>query len=545
MANTFKKIFQEGIQRRPFKAHKRYEVTDVNHSSSFEISILRGISPNGLLTEVSKSISGENVFDPFLLTGSRAATSELNDIPQPIVWRSLNSSLYKNDGRHLYPTASIVSIPQNKFGEGIKPGSVVVQDNSIGSTIRLTDIQSDNGVGKLIDTHISSSYILSQDCIFCLGFQNGVINKPWNVINDDSTRLHSIVTSNLQTTHGIETTGNVTSSGYAITSGISSSMLVHNKEYFNVFNKTDDWSVSFWVRLPENQPHTSNGYNTLISKRFVEYTTLTDSRRYNPTPIYPFDIGVYNSGASDGKLYFNVSNGFHQINLTSSAINDNEWYHVLARKSGSTYDLFLDGVSVDTEEYSFTGSIHNSYDIMMMSNKHTNYVGTSGSLDEVRMYKGTLSDTDVFNLSNNDYLSGSAYQTQHAGYVFYQQGMIVVSDPRPKYSNIFLGNGAFDYTSKPFQLDFRATKNVEEISILCEINRDEFNVSTNPSLRLNEDLNESRLKPVVETAEFRPYVTQIGLYNDFGELLAIAKLASPLKKRQDVDVTINVKFDID
>ena len=97
MANTFKKIFQEGIQRRTFKAHKRYEVTDVNHSSSFEISILRGISPNGLLTEVSKSVLGENVFDPNLLTGSRAASSELNDIPQPIVWRSLNSSFFNAD----------------------------------------------------------------------------------------------------------------------------------------------------------------------------------------------------------------------------------------------------------------------------------------------------------------------------------------------------------------------------------------------------------------------------------------------------------------
>jgi hypothetical protein len=28
-------------------------------------------------------------------------------------------------------------------------------------------------------------------------------------------------------------------------------------------------------------------------------------------------------------------------------------------------------------------------------------------------------------------------------------------------------------------------------------------------------------------------------------LLAVAKLGAPLKKRQDVDVTINVKFDLD
>ena len=50
---------------------------------------------------------------------------------------------------------------------------------------------------------------------------------------------------------------------------------------------------------------------------------------------------------------------------------------------------------------------------------------------------------------------------------------------------------------------------------------------------------------MVTGSDFRPYITQIGLYNDNGQLLAIGKLGSPLKKRRDVDVTINVKFDID
>ena len=123
--------------------------------------------------------------------------------------------------------------------------------------------------------------------------------------------------------------------------------------------------------------------------------------------------------------------------------------------------------------------------------------------------------------------------------------MIVVSDPRPKYQNIFLGNGNWDYTSKPFQLDYRATKTVEEVSILCEINKNEYNVSSNPSVRINNELSEYQLKDAVTTTDFRPYITQVGLYNDNGELLALAKLGSPLKKREDVDVTINIKFDID
>jgi len=65
MGIVFKKIFNGGVQSRPFKAHKRYEVTNVNHSSSFEISILRGISDNGILTEVSTSVSNEIGVDTF------------------------------------------------------------------------------------------------------------------------------------------------------------------------------------------------------------------------------------------------------------------------------------------------------------------------------------------------------------------------------------------------------------------------------------------------------------------------------------------------
>ena len=57
--------------------------------------------------------------------------------------------------------------------------------------------------------------------------------------------------------------------------------------------------------------------------------------------------------------------------------------------------------------------------------------------------------------------------------------------------------------------------------------------------------NGSDLLPFVTGSDFRPYITSIGLYNDNGELLAIGKLGSPLKKRQDVDVTVDVRLDFE
>ena len=110
MSKVFKRIFNQGITKYPYTAYKKYEVTDVNHSSSFEISILRAISPNGTLIEVSQSKHQGIEYDSSLLTGSRAVTRELNKVPQKIMWDTINTSCFKHGhgGHLLHPTASII-----------------------------------------------------------------------------------------------------------------------------------------------------------------------------------------------------------------------------------------------------------------------------------------------------------------------------------------------------------------------------------------------------------------------------------------------------
>ena len=162
-----------------------------------------------------------------------------------------------------------------------------------------------------------------------------------------------------------------------------------------------------------------------------------------------------------------------------------------------------------------------------------------------RIYSTHLSADHISSLTNNHVISGSAYQTRDVGYVYYQKGIIVITDPRPKYQNCFLGNGDFDYTDKGYEFTYKSTKKIEQQSILCEIGRNEFNVSQNNSLRVGGMENGSDLLPFVTGSDFRPYITSIGLYNDNGELLAIGKLGSPLKKRQDVDVTVDVRLDFE
>ena len=77
------------------------------------------------------------------------------------------------------------------------------------------------------------------------------------------------------------------------------------------------------------------------------------------------------------------------------------------------------------------------------------------------------------------------------------------------------------------------------------VGADEFNVSQNPSLKVNNNPNSDVLQDFVTGSDFRNYFTTIGLYNPNGDLIAIGKLASAIQNRSDVDITVKVRFDLD
>jgi len=540
MGIVFKKIFNGGVQSRPFKAHKRYEVTNVNHSSSFEISILRGISDNGILTEVSTSVSNEIGVDTFL-TSSGGVTDELNRIPQTIIWNSINSTFFKRRSDvHLYDTASVVSIPQNKFGNGIKPKSVFVSDNSDypNSTIYLSDQKVTDEYGILIANELtSSSYIKSSDNVLSLlldgefkdysGYDNRLIEDTYT-FEESNANLGKVVSLTNQT----------------------QSIRVRHSSNFNMLNKNDDWAVSFWASIPEQGVTGRNIFNLVQKRNALTYIDDAGVERVKSdgTGEYPFDLSFYSEEHPTlaGQVFLKASDGKFVVDISSSAsYNDGQFHHYVINKSGSNIGLYIDGNESTASLYEFNGNTNNNRDILIGSrNVENTEANFSGSIGQLRIHRTALTDSEITSLADNS-PSGSALQKKEVGYVFYKQGMVIVTDPRPRYQNIFLGDGNWEYTNKDYQLDYRATKQVEEVSILCEIKRNEYNVSSNASLRVGGTDEDNRLIPMVTGSDFRPYITQVGLYNDTGDLLAVAKLGSPLKKRQDVDVTINVKFDID
>ena len=331
----------------------------------------------------------------------------------------------------------------------------------------------------------------------------------------------------------------------------SQSIQIKHREHFNVLNKNDDWAVSFWAVIPPSQSLVGRQQQSLVQKRNT-YTYIDDAGleqvKSQGNGQYPFDISFYTElhPTSPGHIFIKASDGSSVLNFSSSnAYNDGLVHEYVLNKTNNEIALWVDGTNEVSASYSFKGVVTNDRDILIGARSISETNGFfSGSMSQFRIHRNSLSSAMISSLADNS-TSGSALQRKEVGYVFYKHGMIIISDPRFRYQNILLGNGNWNYTNRNFQLDYRATKQVEEFSILCEIKRDEYNVSSNPSLRIDGTDTDTRLMNMVTGSDFRPYITQIGLYNDNGDLLAIGKLGSPLKKRQDVDVTINVKFDLD
>jgi hypothetical protein len=81
--------------------------------------------------------------------------------------------------------------------------------------------------------------------------------------------------------------------------------------------------------------------------------------------------------------------------------------------------------------------------------------------------------------------------------------------------------------------------------IVIPVRGHEFNYSSNPTLKKNNSANSTEFKSFVSSSSFNVYFTSIGLYNRNYELVAVAKLNTPLPKYQDKDLNVIVKFDVE
>jgi hypothetical protein len=150
------------------------------------------------------------------------------------------------------------------------------------------------------------------------------------------------------------------------------------------------------------------------------------------------------------------------------------------------------------------------------------------------------------------------------GNAFYSHGIITITrDTDTARENMV------DYD---WQLNYQSTNTIYENEILLVVDEDEFNTSTNPSavnftnlqnvqyntslegIKRTSTYDAATIKPEFLAYEYSasidptgsfiaPYVTTIGLYDENMDMVAVAKLATPIKSTPDLPVNFLVRID--
>lgn len=183
--------------------------------------------------------------------------------------------------------------------------------------------------------------------------------------------------------------------------------------------------------------------------------------------------------------------------------------------------------------------------------------GTYNSRNIVRVFcddgRGTLyvSGSMTRRLSGEDYTGNTR---RKVGNVFYTEGLVVFTDP--SMWDIFDTSSSFwnpteatlsGTFSDLISLDFRGQTWTNTKVFNCRAHAVEMNTSNNPSYSYRDD------RGTVETDDDRTfvlsdgdsvYISAIGMYNEEHRLVAVAKLATPMRKRQKDKLDFRIKLDM-
>ena len=157
-------------------------------------------------------------------------------------------------------------------------------------------------------------------------------------------------------------------------------------------------------------------------------------------------------------------------------------------------------------------------------------------------YTGSAFPNGLFLTDDGDgnIISGS----EVVGQIFYSHGISVLTTHSCQLIARDLISIPSQFNTQKFQ--FSSSLTIFENQFKCTILENEFGSSLNPTLltsSISGGLNTSYY-PYTTGSFFTPYVTQVGLYNEANQLVAVGKLSFPLPISQYTDTTILVNFDI-
>ena len=253
-------------------------------------------------------------------------------------------------------------------------------------------------------------------------------------------------------------------------------------EIDGLYNRNNDYAISLFVSASNS---TSN--NEII---LTKASSSLSSK-------YPFKLELDPSN----QVIFSAAGATDLKVQTTSSADVTQWTHVVCQKSQNVLEMYING------------TLHSSASAQILQIP-ANHLTASARID------------------NNEPLHIGGFETS--------------SFLHGKLDEIRIFNKAdyrFDNLLElPYTASYRSTKTIHELNVIAKLDAGDFNMSINNTLTNDDD---TTYQNFVSGSSFAPYITSIGLYNDAGQLLAIAKLAQAIRKRPDVDMNFVVQLDLD
>ena len=529
LPTVFKNIDSSDFSITPFNINKNWTVTSGSSTSSC-------LPLNAIYSDVN--------YLPHLETElTYNDAKNIDDSLQTITYFSINRLFYKNKQnlynqlgsinnnlkRNLFLSASILSFPYKKVGNEIKSNSFTLQSTTGSLNFNLYSDE----YGNIYDSQLNSNHIIS-NCKFYEGF-NEYFDTSRISNSADLSNIYTFqdryITGSVMVVDGIKSnSGQQKSIGYSTQFTGNGYIVIPNDFILGTYSINTDYAVSFFISASSTGAESQSVINKFTKQGPFDIRILPNKK-----------IGFYIHGNT-----YNIHDtpiNSSTIFVTSSTAVSSSWNHVVCQKSGSYMQIYVNGslqtninqskLTKSNSPFTHSFKINTDADMKIggigFLNSNLNYIG---GLDEVRLYNKALTSTEIGYLGDLNE-TGSMLQTRQVGNLFNKHGIAVITSPHYIYNNILQTS----YTAS-----YKSTITKYELNTIVRIPADEFNLTTNATA-LDDDI--STYKPYITGSDFDPYFTTVGLYNDSAQLLAIGKLAYPIKKRNDVDINVMIRIDLD
>lgn len=232
----------------------------------------------------------------------------------------------------------------------------------------------------------------------------------------------------------------------------------------------------------------------------------------------------------------------------------------------------------DFDETSGTVEVTGSFEHYLHSSETTaiRHLTDSGLVISIpRIKTGTHLEPDTVRVTSNGFLSYLVDQNDYINVDYFVQysgvsladdgkGNLINSQNGDKVGNVIYPHGlivvtdgliAAEILADPEQnISWKSNQPIYTYNYNIRLSDYEFNYTNNPTAQSGSSVysySGSRyvrpsgiLADNITGSAFQPYITTVGLYNDTNELIAVGKLAQPLPKSANTEMTIQIKLDI-